>query len=242
MRLWFFNFDRTISTKATDRSATGLDPKCDALLRRLSEISSDQVVIVSNRGLDDIAGRINIPGVIIGGCSGIEWQFPNGFRIGSFRDHEENLIFMRAEIVSELYEIISGQGFEIEDKLWSIAVRSQKTNSGIWRRTQIKVSTWAKKHGLTFYCGPDEVDVQMIKGFNKSVGISYLSRLFNIDPDTDSVVYAGDNGSDAIALWWTVLFGGTAIMIGSGFSVPGALYAKDSSQLVEVMDKIVSLP
>lgn len=63
MRLWFFNFDETISTKATDRTTTRLDPACESLLRNLSEKPSDQVVIVSNRSIDDIAGRVSFPGV-----------------------------------------------------------------------------------------------------------------------------------------------------------------------------------
>lgn len=239
MRLWFFNFDGTISTEATDRTETRVDPSCDALLRDLSEKTSDQVVIVSNRSIDDIAGRIDVPGVIIGGCNGMEWLLPSGCRIGAFRDHEENLVLIRAEIVSELYEIISGCGFEIEDKLWSISVHNGNANCGSWRKIKKKVSLWAIKYGLTFYCGPDEIDVQMIRGFNRSVGISCLARLLNIDQDTDSIVYAGHDDSDSAALWWTILFGGTSIVVGKKLSVPGAFYAKGCSHLATIVDGIV---
>ena len=74
MRLWIFDFDGTITSDAINSATTQLDPGCDALLRRLADYSSDQVVIVSNRNVYDIAERINIPGVIIGGCNGIELQ------------------------------------------------------------------------------------------------------------------------------------------------------------------------
>ncbi|MFA7405061.1 MAG: trehalose-phosphatase [Pelobacteraceae bacterium] len=235
MRLWFFNFDGTISEKATDRTAARLDSACDALLRNISEKSSDQVVIISNRSIDDISERINVPGVILGGCNGMEWQLPSGCRIGAFRDHEDNLIRMRTETVSELYEMISGQGFEIEDKLWSIAVHSGDADCGMWRKIRKKVSLWAIKHDLTFYCGPDEIDVQMIRGFNRSVGINCLVRQFNIDPNTDSVVYAGHDESDSAALWWTMFFGGTAIVVGKKISVPGAFHAKGCSHLVAMI-------
>lgn len=242
MRLWFFNFDGTISTKTTDRTAASLDPACDALLRRLSENSSDQVVIVSSRSIDDIAGFITIPGVILGGCNGIEWQLPSGYRIGAFRDHEDNLARMRTEIVAELYGIISGQGLEVEDKLWSLAVHSEKANRSTWSKVTKRVTMWAVKRGLTFYCGPDEIDIQMIQGFNKSFGVSYLVRMFNIDPNTDSIVYAGNDESDAAALWWTMFFGGTAIVVGKKLSIPGAQYAKDCSHLASMIDKIVLTP
>jgi len=240
MRLWFFDFDGMISTKATDRTSAKIDPSFETILRRLSDLSSDQVVIVSNKSLDDIADRINVPGVILGGCNGIEWQLLSGFRIGAFRDHEDNLIRMRTEIVSELYEIISGQGFEIEDKLWSIAVHAEKGNRSMWRKVTKKISMWAVKHDLTCYCGANEIDVQMIQGFNKSAGISLLARMFNIDPNKDSIIYAGHDESDAAALWWTMFFGGTAIVVGKKISVPGALYAKDCSHLVTLIDEIAT--
>lgn len=235
MRLWFFNFDDTISTKVTDRTATLLDPACESLLRTLSERASDQVVIVSNRSIDDIAGRVNVPGVILGGCNGIEWQLPSGYRIGAFRDYEDDLIHMRTKIVSELYEIVSGQGLEIEDKLWSIAIHAGKDSHSPWRKVTKSVSAWAMKHGLTCYCGSDQIDVQMIQGFNKSVGISYLARLFNINQSSDSIFYVGHDESDAVALWWTMFFGGTSIVVGKKLSFPGTAYAKDSSHLTAMI-------
>lgn len=235
MRLWFFNFDDTISTKATDHTATRLDPACESMLINLSERPLDQVVIVSNRSIDDIAGRVNVPGVILGGCNGIEWQLPSGYRIGAFRDYGDDLIHVRTKIVSELYEIISGQGFEIEDKLWSIAIHAGKDSHSEWRKVTKRVAAWAVKHGLTCYCGYDQIDVQMIQGFNKSVGISYLARLFNIKQSSDSIFYVGHDESDAVALWWTILFGGTSIVVGKKLSVPGAVYAKERSHLAAMI-------
>jgi trehalose 6-phosphate phosphatase len=193
------------------------------------------VVIVSNRSIDDIAGRVNVPGVILGGCNGIEWQLPSGYRMGAFRDYEDDLIHVRTKIVSELYEIISGQGFEIEDKLWSIAIHGGKDSHSAWRNVTKNVSQWAKKCGLTCYCGDDQIDVQLIQKFNKSAGISYLTRLFNINQSSDSIFYVGHDESDAVALWWTMLFGGTSIVVGKKLSISGTVYAKDSSHLAAMM-------
>jgi hypothetical protein len=55
----------------------------------------------------------------------------------------------------------------------------------------------------------------------------------------DSIVYAGNDESDAAALWWTMFFGGTAIIVGKKLSIPGALYAKDCSHLASMIDEIV---
>lgn len=238
MRLWFFNFDGITSPETQGRTSACLDPACATVLRNLSESVSDQVVIVSNRGIDDIAGRIAIPGAIVGGCNGIEWQLPSGYRIGAFRDHEDSLIQMRSELISELYGIISGQGLEIEDKLWSIAIHSEKDNCGVWRAVSRKVSLWALQHGMTYSCGPREIDIQMIRGFNRSVGICYLTRQFNINPDHDNIVYIGHDESDVAALWWTIFFGGTAIIVGNELTVPGVSYARDCAHLAAMIRKL----
>ena len=239
MRLWIFGFDGTTATNAIDRTTTRLDPVLDALLRRLAGFSSDQVVIISNRNIYDIAERINIPGIIIGGCNGIEWQLPSGFRIGPFKEYEDYLIRCRLKILPELRKIVSGHDIEIEDKLWSIAVDTSQINYNTWINVEKKICAWSRKHSLTVSSGLDQIDIQLIPGFNKSVGISYLARMFDIDPITDSIVYAGNAESDIIALWWTMLFGGTAIMVGNDLQVPGASYVNDSSALIAMIDNIV---
>jgi len=242
MRLWIFDFDGTTATDGINCATTQLDPACDALLRRLADVSSDQVVIVSSRNIYDIAGLINIPGCIIGGCNGIEWQLPSGYRIGTFREREDDLIRCRLKILPELSKIVCGAGIKMDDKLWSIAVDTKRLKFNSWINVERKICAWSVKHGLTVNCGLDRIDIQLISGFNKSVGISYLARMFDIDPTVDSIIYAGGDESDAVALWWTMLFGGTAIMVGNDLNVPGANYVKDSSALIAMIDTIVNKP
>lgn len=241
MRLWIFDFDGTTSTDLTDRAMTQLNPECDDLLRRLADSDSDQVAIVSNRNIYDIAERINIPDVIIGGCNGIEWRLPSGYRIGSFRELEDDLIRCRLKKLSELSKIVSEVGVEINDKLWSIAVDTRKLKYKDLVNVENKICTWSRKHGLTVSCGLDQIDIQLIPGFNKSVGVSYLARMFNLDPSVDSIVYAGDDESDVVAFWWITLFGGTAIMVGNDYQVSGAHFAQDSSALIALIENIAAI-
>jgi trehalose-6-phosphatase len=242
MRLWIFDFDGTTATEAIDQTITQLDPACEARLRILSESPSDQVVIISNRNIYDIAERIKIPGVIIGGCNGIEWQLPSGYRIGPFRDLEDDLIRCRLKILPELSKIVYEAGLEMDDKLWSIAVDSSHLKYNQWINLEYKICTWSRKYSLTVSSLLDRIDIQLIPGFNKSVGISYLARMFKIDPSFDSIIYAGDDECDVVALWWTVLFGGTAIMVGNDLQVPEANYVRDSSALITMIDDIVKIP
>lgn len=241
MRIWIFDFDGTTATEAINSSTTQLDFECEALLRRLADSSSDQVVIISNRNIYDIAERINIPGFIIGGCNGIEWQLPSGYRIGPFREHEDDLIRCRIKILPELSKIVSGAGIEMDDKLWSIAVNTGQLKYNDWVNVKNKICTWSRKHGLTVSSELNQIDIQLIPGFNKSDGVSYIARMFNVDPNADSIIYAGDAESDTVAMWWTILFGGTAIMVGNDLNVPGAIYVKDSFALIELIERIASV-
>lgn len=239
MRLWIFDFDG-IAMDAADHATAQLDPACYALLRRLVNITSDQVVVVSNKNIYDIAERINIPDVIVGGCNGIEWQLPSGYKIGPFREYEDDLIRYRLKILPELSRIITRAGLEMDDKLWLISVDTRKLKYSDWVIAEKKLCIWSLKYGLTVNSGLDRIDIQLIPGFNKSVGISYLARMFDIDPIADSIIYAGADESNAVALWWTMLFGGTAIMVGNDFQVPGALHVNDSSALIALIENIVS--
>lgn len=239
MRLWFFDFDGIVSTDGLNYSTTQLDSACDAILRRLADSTLDQVVIVSDRNIFDIADRISIPGVIIGGCNGIEWQLPSGYRVGPFKEHEDDLIRCRLKILPELSKIVTGAGIELDDKLWSIAVDTSGLKYNDWIVLENKICAWSEKHSLTVNCGIDQIDIQLISGFNKSVGISFLARMFDLDPEKDSVVYAGAGESDTVAIWWTIFFGGASVMVGEDLCVPGAEYVKDSTDLAKMIENMV---
>lgn len=239
MRIWFFDIDAMLSRDMADCSEAIMHPECDAILNRIAGIASDQVVIMSNRNIYDIAGSITLPGVIIGGNHGIEWQLPSGLKLGLFRDYEDELIQSRMSILPELSRIGDGKGIELEDRLWSITVHIRKVDAQTWNALVKKISMWSMKHGLTTNCGADRIDIHLIPGYNKSFGISYIARMFDFTPISDTVVYAGSDQSDAIAMWWTVLCGGTAIMTGRDLSVPGALFAKNQSELVQLLQNLL---
>ncbi len=66
--------------------------------------------------------------------------------------------------------------------------------------------------------------------------------MFDIDPAVDSIIYAGGDESDAVALWWTMLFGGTSVMVGNDCHVTEANYVKDSSALIAMLENMVNKP
>ena len=239
MRFWFFDFDGTLSSIVSDRTAAHLHPGCALMLKRLADTPSEQVVIISSRRLDDIGGRVDVPDIIIGGCSGAEWQFPGGCRVSVNGKQAAALEHARREILSELFELAVGAGIDVEDKQWSIAVHTRMAPEEVRRDVEERLSAWGNKRGLTMYNGPSVLEVQLIPDFNKSAGLAFLAGFMKINPERDRIVYAGDDENDAVAMRWTLQHGGTAIMVGSRLEVPGAVYVPDQQALTETVQTML---
>ena len=79
-RLWAFDFDGTLSRIVPDRNDARLHPECGNRLRYLLDSPGNRVAVVSSRALEDIVPRVPIPGLYVGGGSGLEWQLPGGNR------------------------------------------------------------------------------------------------------------------------------------------------------------------
>jgi trehalose 6-phosphate phosphatase len=81
--LWVFDFDGTLSPIVPDRAAARLHRECERMLRFLARSPWNRVAVLSSRTLDDVGSRVPVPGVFIGGASGLEWRFPGGHRSGT---------------------------------------------------------------------------------------------------------------------------------------------------------------
>ena len=120
--LWVFDFDGTLSTIVPDRTEARLHRECERMLRLLARSPWNRVAVLSSRALDDIVSRLPVPGVFVGGASGLEWQLPGGHRVGPGAASEALLATKRQAVSPLLKEMASIPGVEIEDKRWSVAV------------------------------------------------------------------------------------------------------------------------
>lgn len=235
MRIWFFDFDGTLSPIVADRNAAALDPACASMLAELSQSASDRVAVISSRSLEDILHRVPIDEIIIGGNSGLQWQLPNGCRLSPAVGNEDILQSRRKELMPWIELIGRKPGIEIEDKYWSVAIHLKKTRYPNTAKSTKEIVAWAERENISLHHGPNVIEIQLLNGFNKSVGASFLASVLKIDTQRDSIFYAGDDGNDAVAMWWAQMAGGTAIMVGSRLEVPGATYVKDQQSLVETV-------
>lgn len=235
MRLWFFDFDGTVSPLVSDRNAAKMNPECANILKELSLSPNDWVAVLSSRTLEDLLPRIPLDNIIIGGNSGMTWQLPGGCRLSPGADKEDLLQERRHKILPMLEKLGSKHGIDIEDKKWSAAIHITTSEGAATKKLFKTILAWAERESITIHRGPNVLEVQFIDGFNKSVGASFLAKVLKVDTQKDTVVYAGDDENDAVAMWWALMTGGTAIMVGTRLDVAGAVYVKDQQALIETV-------
>ncbi|MEW6720917.1 MAG: trehalose-phosphatase [Thermodesulfobacteriota bacterium] len=222
MNLWAFDFDGTLSPLVPDREAACLHPACRQLLETLSGTNGHLAAIVSSREIEDLAGRIPLPGVILGGASGLSWRFPGGIRLLPGDPVEKRRDSVRKRLAPVLNRLSVFPGVEIEDKKWSVAVHYRRVLPDAVPMLEPLLAELGAVPGIRPYRGACAVEVQLFPNVSKSFGVRRLCRLLKFDPSADRILYAGDDENDAVAMRWVLKKGGTAFCVGGRVRVRGA--------------------
>jgi trehalose-phosphatase len=231
-RLWVFDFDGSVSRQATDSNDVRLHARCEAMLRFLARGPWNRVAVISTRRLDDLAARIPLPKVLLRGASGLEWESAGGYRSCPGKGVEKILGVRRRTIVPLLRELESIPWVEVEDKNWSVAIRYRDTSPRHFLRRVHLLQRLRNRVGIKVYRGHEGAEVQMVPGGSKSAGVRRLCRLIGWDPSSGEIIYAGGDETDATAMKWVLLKGGTVYVVGNGITVPNARYVKDPTELI----------
>ncbi|OGP35388.1 MAG: trehalose-phosphatase [Deltaproteobacteria bacterium GWC2_65_14] len=234
-RLWVFDFDGTLSPIVPDRNAAGLHPASRGLLRDLSAQDGDRVAVLSSRALPDLVPRVPVPGVYLGGGSGVEWRFPGGHRAGMGNEAVRRAESARAALLPLLAECAKVPGVEIEDKYWSAAVHHRKVSPDGWGVLEPLLMRLRSNLNIHSTSGPCVEEYQVLREVNKAMGIQRLCRLLRFDPTRGGVLYAGDDENDGIAMRWVLARRGRAFAVGGRGWVPGARVVAGPSGLARAV-------
>jgi trehalose-phosphatase len=222
-RMWVFDFDGTLSPLVPDRNAARLHPESRALLKYLAAEPRNRVAVLSSRSLEDLVPRIPIPGVFLGGGSGLEWRLTGGHRIRPGEQAEKRLEAAREAVLPDITRIRAFPGVDLEDKRWSVAVHFRRVLPEALCMLLPLLRDLKKHPGIRVYEGTSAAEVQFFPSVNKSFGVRRLCRLLGLDPSKDRIFYAGDDENDAVAMRWVLSRRGTAIAVGNRVRVPGVL-------------------
>ena len=233
--LWVFDFDGTLSPIVADRNEARLHRECERMLRFLARSPWNRVAVLSSRALDDIVSRLEVPGVFVGGASGLEWRLPGGHRVGPGSASETLLAAKRQAVSPLLKEMASLPGVEIEDKRWSVAVHYRNASPRSFRRRVSLLQRLRSRKGVKVFMGPEVVEVQLMGGGGKSAGVRRLCRLADRNPTGERIVYAGDDENDAVAIRWVLSKGGAGFVVGNRITVPRALHVENPAGLARAV-------
>lgn len=230
-RLWVFEFDGSVSWQATASKNTVLHARCEAMLRFLAKGPWNRVAVISTRRLDDLAARSPLPKVFLGGCCGLEWEIPGGYRSCPDKRVEKILGIRRRSIAPILSELASIPGIEVEDRNWSVAIRYRDATARHFLRWMHLLQRLRNRAGIKVYRTYEGVEVQMVPGGSKSAGVRRLCRLIDWNPSAGEIIYAGSDETDVTAMKWVLFKGGTAFVVGGGITVPNARYVNGPADL-----------
>jgi len=236
--LWVFDFDGTLSPIVPDRNEARLHRECERMLRFLVRSPWNRVAVLSSRTLDDIVSRVPVPGVFVGGASGLEWRLPGGHRSGPGSASEALLEEKRRAVFPILKDMSSIPGVEIEDKRWSVAVHYRNASPRSFRKRTAFLQRLRDRKGIILFRGNEVVEVQLVRGGGKSSGVRRLCRLADCDPSREKIVYAGDDENDALAIRWVLSKGGIGIVVGNRITVSQARHVEGPAGLARAVREL----
>jgi trehalose 6-phosphate phosphatase len=240
--LWVFDFDGTLSPIVEDRHAARIHPMCRELLKGLARMPAHIVVVLSSREIEDLAKRVPLPRVILGGASGLEWRLPGGHRIRPGAPFEARRERVRDTLGPLLTRLSHIPGVDVEDKGWSIAIHHRHVLPEVVAMLDPLLKELERTPDVRMYRGPSVAEVQLLRNVNKSFGVRTICRIIGFDPSRDRILYAGDDRNDAAAMRWVLRKGGTAFSVGSAARVPGGRIVENPVALARAVGALASIP
>jgi trehalose 6-phosphate phosphatase len=239
-RLWIFDFDGTISSIVPDRHCARLLPEWRELLDELCIASGRFVAVLSSREIEDLSRRVQLPGVILGGASGLVWRLPGGHTICPGNTAKTRREKSRAVLAPLLARLCSFPGVDVEDKGWSVAVHYRGVLPEASAMLEPLLEELEHTPGIRVFRGPYVAEAQLLPQVNKSFGVRRLCRFLGVDPSEAQLLYAGDDENDAVAIRWVLRKGGIAFCVGKSMDISGARFVETPAELARAVGELAA--
>jgi len=239
--LYVFDFDGTLSSIVHDRNAARLHPACRELLKDLVRTPGCAPAVLSSREIGDLSRRVPVPGVILGGASGLEWRIPGGHRIRPGHVAEVRRDRAHAPLAPLLSRFSVFPGVDVEDKGWSVTVHHRHVLPEAAGMLEPLLKELEETPGIRVFRGPFAAEAQLFPHVNKSFGVRRLCRFLAVDPSRAQLLYAGDDENDAVAMRWVLGKGGIAFCVGKPLRVNGARVVANPVELARAIRNLATI-
>jgi trehalose 6-phosphate phosphatase len=239
--LWVFDFDGTISEFASRPAEAEIHPACRDLLWDLAAMPLHRVAILSSRRLDDVIALVDIPGLFLGGGSGMEWRRPAGERFLADPTQAARIRATRQMILPNLRILEQIPGIELEDKQWSVAVHVLRAPHVSRNLAEKYLCRLRDRRILRFFKGREVFEIPFLPGMSKAVGVKRISEILHSNHGGNGMVYAGDDENDATAMEWVLGQGGMAFSVGKKAIIPAARHVPGPETLAAEIRRLFKI-
>jgi trehalose-phosphatase len=209
----FLDYDGTLTPIVSRPELALCPPKVKRHLEELRDLRGVYLAIISGRSLEDLRGKVEVPGIIYVGNHGLEIENPSGSHkksLSSTRTRElrkitQNLQNSMKEIPGILFEekgpILSVHYRNVPEKLLALIPQVLKEELQQWK------DRWKMASGKMV------LEIQPNVDFNKGKAVSEILKIFHSAALLP--IYLGDDQTDEDA--FRVLKGrGLSVFVGSG--------------------------
>jgi trehalose 6-phosphate phosphatase len=229
-KLWLFDFDGALAA-VHNHHAARLDPDCRDMLIMLIEKFPGRVAVVSSRPLNDLSSRIPVPGLFLGGTSGLAWLLPGGGKRYFHSSFAKPLYTARAALLPKIKELELNCGVDTEDKLWAFTLHVPHLSRQIQKYIFNTAQNWRSVCACEVFQGPESVKIHLLPENTKDAVIPHLCALLGLDPDAVRMTYAGGDENDIPLMRRILRHRGYVYTIGDTPLVSGGRIVKNPSLL-----------
>jgi len=233
----FLDFDGTLAPIAPTPGDAALPRGTRAVLERLAGSPRCTVAVVSGRGVEDLRGKVGIPGIVYVGGHGLEADgteaLPN---YEPPRLVRELLAWMRREIGTRLAAV---PGLFFEDKNASLAVHYRLVAPGDVARVEAEVRRTVEALDVGGFLeiaeGKMVLEIRPRLDWNKGTAVDQLVRAEErLRGEAVFPVYVGDDATDEDA--FRVLEGrGLAVLVGEPRESRATHYVENTEEVARML-------
>lgn len=232
--LLLLDFDGTIAPTVPDPRDATIEASTRRALHRLAESNAVRVGIVSGRSLDDLRERVAVPGFILVGSGGLEFEIdgtcfvaiPAGGSLEAFKSARNAAGLGVAGL----------EGVRVEDKPHGFTIHHLAAAPGAVDAVKTLAETIRSSHpSVGVIIGALGVEFAHDAMHDKGTAVGEVVR--RLGHSFRTVVFVGNDSNDAPAMRATEQLGGLSVAIGN--SAPAAMIRlKDIDGLTQFLEEV----
>jgi trehalose 6-phosphate phosphatase len=188
------DFDGTLAPIAERPALAEIPPKTRATIEALSRLPHTTVAIISGRGLNDLAAKIAIPGLILAANHGLEIQGPDfHFVDQTALDSARDLLHLSNDIDKRTRSIA---GVEIENKGLTASIHYRRVRADDRERIAAIVAEAIAPFSDRFLLTSGKMIHEIRPRVDRHKGRAVRQILSQIGEPSDSILYIGDDDTD----------------------------------------------